>query len=103
MPRFDGNPERLRVDSGAQPGQRDPDVAAGQRVLGVIGVLDFAFGTYTILPDPGAGTVVGAQEATPVPVASASEFTVASANLERFFDEQDDPDHDDVAADAGRP
>ena len=25
------------------------------------------------------------------------EFTVASANLERFFDEQDDPNHDDVA------
>jgi predicted extracellular nuclease len=96
VPRFDGNPERLRVDSNAQPGSTLLNVAAGQRIFGMTGVLDFAFGSYTILPDPGAGTVVGAQEATPVPVASASEFTVASANLERFFDEQDDPDHDDA-------
>ena len=96
VPRFDGNPERLRVDSAAQPGSTLLNVAAGQRILGVTGVLDFAFNSYTILPDPGAGVVVGAVEATPVPVASATEFTVASANLERFFDEDDDPDHDDA-------
>jgi hypothetical protein len=60
------------------------------------GVLDFAFGSYSILPDPGSGVVTGEQAATPVPVASETEFTVASANLERFFDEQDDPDHDDA-------
>ena len=97
VPRFDGNPERLRVDSSAQPGSAILNVAAGQRISGVTGVLDFAFGSYAILPDPGTGVVTGAQAATPVPVASATEFTVASANLERFFDEQDDPNHDDVA------
>ena len=97
VPRFDGNPERLRVDSSAQPGSAILNVAAGQRISGVTGVLDFAFGSYAILPDPGTDVVSGAQAATPVPVASATEFTVASANLERFFDEQDDPNHDDVA------
>jgi predicted extracellular nuclease len=96
VPHFDGNPERLRIDSGAQPGSAILNVAAGQRIFGVTGVLDFAFGSYTILPDPGAGVVTGPQAATPVPVASATEFTVASANLERFFDEQDDPDRDDA-------
>ena len=97
VPRFDGNPERLRVDSSAQPGGAILNVAVGQRISGVTGVLDFAFGSYAILPDPGTGVVTGAQAATPVPVASDTEFTVASANLERFFDEQDDPNHDDVA------
>jgi hypothetical protein len=95
VPRFDGNPERLRIDSGAQLESARLEVAAGQRVLGITGVLDFAFGSYTLLPDPGAGTVVGAQQATPVPSPAAGEFTVASANLERFFDEQDDPERDD--------
>ncbi len=96
VPRFDGNPERLHIDSGAQPGSAIFDVAAGQRILGLTGVLDFAFGSYTIVPDPGAGTIVGAQQATPVAPAEAGEFTVASANLERFFDEHDDPGHDDA-------
>ncbi len=96
VPRFDGNPERLRVDSAAQIGAAPLDVAAGQRVLGAVGVLDFAFGTYSLLPDPGSATVVGPQQATPVPLPGPGEFTIASANLERFFDEQDDPDHDDA-------
>ena len=96
VPRFDGNPERLRVDSAAQIGAAPLDVAAGQRVLGAVGVLDFAFGTYSLLPDPGSATVVGPQRATPVPLPGPGEFTIASANLERFFDEQDDPDHDDA-------
>ena len=55
VPRFDGNPERLRVDSSAQPGSAILNVAAGQRISGVTGVLDFAFGSYAIPPDPGTG------------------------------------------------
>jgi uncharacterized protein len=96
VPRFDGNPERLRVDSDGQLGGAKIDVAAGQRIFNLVGVLDFGLGSYTILPDPGAATIVGAQQATPVPPASANEFTVASFNLERFFDESDDPDKADA-------
>jgi hypothetical protein len=65
VPRFDGNPERLRVDSNAQLGAFVVDVAAGQRITGMIGVVDYSFGTYTILPDPGAGTIVGPLAAVP--------------------------------------
>jgi predicted extracellular nuclease len=95
VPRFDGNPERLRVDSNGQIGAPRLEVAAGQRFVDAIGVLDYSFGAYTLLPDAGAGTIDGAQAATPVPEANPGEFTVASFNLERFFDETDDPDTDE--------
>jgi uncharacterized protein len=91
VPRFDGNPERLRVDSNGQQGAPRLEVAAGQRFVDATGVLDYSFGAYTLLPDIGAGTIDGPQAALPVPEANASEFTVASFNLERFFDETNDP------------
>jgi uncharacterized protein len=96
VPRFDGNPERLRVGSDGQQGAPRLDVAAGQRIVGLTGVLDYSFGTYTLLPDPGAGSVEGTLAAIAVPEPTAGEFTVASFNLERFFDETDDPDTDDA-------
>ena len=96
VPHFDGNPERLRIESDGQIGAARIEVAAGQRIFDLIGVLDFDFGSYTILPDPGAGTIVGSQQAVPVPERADNEFTVGSFNLERFFDEADDPDKDDA-------
>jgi uncharacterized protein len=97
VPRFDGNPERLRVLSDLQPGAARLDVATGQRLPGVTGVLDFTFGLYTVLPDPGAATVEGTIAAAPAPLPRDNEFTVASFNLERFFDDVDDLNIDDVA------
>src|SRR5439155_3221100 len=41
VPRFDLNPERLRVDSNAQPGARRLEVTAGATVSNLVGVLDF--------------------------------------------------------------
>jgi len=96
VPHFDGNPERLRVESDGQVGATRIEVAAGQRIFDLVGVLDFNFGSYTILPDPGAGTIVGSQQWVPVPERAVNEFTVGSFNLERFFDEVDDPDKDDA-------
>ncbi|HEY7627503.1 MAG TPA: immunoglobulin-like domain-containing protein, partial [Ilumatobacteraceae bacterium] len=52
------------------------------------------------LSDPGAGTIDGPQAAIPVPVPNAGEFTIASFNVERLFDEFDDPDTDDPVVDA---
>jgi hypothetical protein len=97
VPRFDGNPERLRVLSDMQPGAERLAVASGQRLPGVTGVLDFTFGLYTVLPDPGAAVVEGQQAAVPVPTPFDNEFTVASFNLERFYDEVNDAGVDDVA------
>jgi uncharacterized protein len=95
VPRFDGNPERLRVDSNGQQGAPRIEVAAGQRLVDVSGVLDYSFGAYTLLPDAGTGTIDGPQQALPVPATNPGEFTVGSFNLERFFDEVDDPGTDD--------
>jgi hypothetical protein len=63
-------------------------------------VLEYSFGSYTFLPDAGSGTVDGTQTAIPVPPANPGEFTIASFNLERLFDEFDDPDTDDPVVDA---
>jgi uncharacterized repeat protein (TIGR01451 family) len=84
VPRFDENPERIRIDSDAQPGTTALNVSAGAVLTNVTGPLDYQFRTYTILPDTTlTGTGVGP---TPVPTPTDTEFTVASFNMERFFD-----------------
>lgn len=92
VPRFDGNPERLRVNSWGQIDALRIDVATGALVSNTVGVLDYAYRTWTILPDAGAPPAVsGGATVTPVPVPDENEFTVASFNLERFFDNVNDP------------
>lgn len=92
VPRFDENPERIRVDSDAQPGTTAIDVAAGTVITSITGPLDFAFRTYTIYPDAATPPTVGVQPgAVPVPTPTADELTVSSFNMERFFDTVDDP------------
>jgi hypothetical protein len=100
IPRFDGNPERLRIDSDALVGATKLEVTSGATLTNVTGVLDYTFRCYTLLPLAGNQTqasVVGNIVATPVPEATTNEFTVASFNLERFFDTNDDPNVTDVA------
>ncbi|WP_352431152.1 Ig-like domain-containing protein [Pyrinomonas sp.] len=92
VPRFDANPEKLRIDSDAQPGAVALNVTAGSIVSNIVGPLDFGFRTYTILPDaatPPSVSNVGSAIAVPEP--TADEFTVGSFNMERFFDATDDP------------
>lgn len=90
VPRFDENPERIRVDSDGQPGTTAVDVAAGTIIPNVTGPLDYSFRTYTILPD--TTLVPGAQPgSTPVPIPASNEMAVASFNMERFFDTVNDP------------
>jgi len=97
VPRFDFNPERLRVDSNGQVGAAAIEVTSGALLSNVVGVLDFGFRTWTILPDPLAPPAVsGGVAATPVPVPDASEFTVGSFNLERFYDTANDLATSDV-------
>jgi len=92
VPRFDANPERLRVDSDSQPGAPRIDVAAGAQVDGLVGVLDYGFRTYTLLPDVDAPFVVsGNPGVTPVPMPTAEQWSVAAFNMERFFDTTNDP------------
>ena len=53
VPLFDENPERLRVDSDAQIGAAVLDVAHGQEITGMVGVLGYDFRDVHDLPGPG--------------------------------------------------
>ena len=90
-PRFDGNYERLRVDSRGLGGEALM-VDAGAELLDVRGVLDYAFGTWSIAPDAVNGYVLGNQ---PVPrraqAPGYADISIAGFNLLRFFDDINDP------------
>lgn len=97
VPRFDTNPERLRIDSDTQPGAAKINVAAGEIVSNIVGPLDYAFVTWSIYPDAATPpTVSNIQSAIPVPQATVNEFTIASFNMQRFFDTTNDPGDDPV-------
>jgi uncharacterized protein len=98
IPRFDGNPEVLRVDTRAiinNSFNNTLDVAVGDTVTSLNGPLDYAIGRYTILQATPSATTrplvfsnsAGAQ---PVTAPAPYEFTIASFNLQRFFDTTDD-------------
>ena len=94
IPAFDGNPERLRVDSDALEGTAAADVSSGA-VMTVTGPLDFGFATYTLLPEDTL-TPAGETPTVPAPAAAADQFTIASFNMDRFFDTVNDPGPDVV-------
>ncbi len=91
--RFDSNPETLRVDTDGQVGATRQNFSARTVLPGFVGVLDYGFSRYSILPDVGS-LPAGPAEFLPTPVTAptATEFTVASYNLQRFFDDTNDPD-----------
>lgn len=87
IPVYDSNPEHLRVDSDRQPGTSPIDVAVGQTVTGIVGVLEAGFFEYTILREAGNNPVIaGDDDAEAVRDPLASELTIAGFNVERLFD-----------------
>jgi predicted extracellular nuclease len=82
VPVFDGNPERLRVDSDGLLGHSQVLVSTGATMNAVTGPLDFAARAYTLLPESlapvGGMSIVGAS------AAAANQFTLASLNLGAF-------------------
>ena len=95
IPRFDSNPERIRVDTDALATGVALNVKSGDLVTGLVGPLDYTFRTYAILADPSAPPVVvdGGRVPLAVTAAGGDEVTIASFNLERFFDDVDDPNN----------
>jgi uncharacterized protein len=92
VPRFDTNPETLRVDSDGLLGAVALELAAGQSIGAISGILDYGRRFYTFLPS--AGQVLSISPAPTPNVATtglSDELTVASYNLERFFDDVNDP------------
>jgi uncharacterized repeat protein (TIGR01451 family) len=94
IPRWDSNPERLRIDSAAVNAQPVLSVKSRDVVGPLVGPLDYGSRAYTILPDGTVGTPVvtpGPLGATIVSPPAGHEITVASFNLQRFFDTVNDP------------
>jgi uncharacterized repeat protein (TIGR01451 family) len=92
-PIFDGNFERVMVDSDDAvisfgPTVRRPTVfvSTGAVVTGIVGPLDYAFNNYRVVLEATLtpGVAPGVTAATPVPVRTSGEFTIAHANLENF-------------------
>lgn len=82
IPRFDGNPERLRVDTSVIGSL---DLTTGATVSNITGPLEYGYRTYSIVAEPGI-SASGNINATAVPAPDASEFTVANMNLQHFYD-----------------
>ena len=92
IPRFDANPERLRVNTLGLMGQAALNVATGALVTGLIGPLEYSTRCYTVLPDPGTTlTATGGLAPRAVSRPQADEWTVATFNLQRFYDSENDP------------
>lgn len=93
-PYFDMNPELIRVDSDAQTGAKPIDVTAGATLKNLVGVLDYSYRAYTILPDAAAPpTVEGNKTFVAASPAGEREVTVASFNIENFFDDEKNSDN----------
>ena len=92
-PYFDMNPELLRVDSDAQTGGSAIDVTAGATVKNLTGVIDYSHKAYTLLIDAGSPpTIEGNVTFTKTSPAGERETTVASFNIENFFDDEKNSD-----------
>ena len=92
IPIFDNNPERLRIESAAQLGAQTIDTTTFATVKNLSGVLHYAYRAFAILPDVnGAHTVSGAVKAAPLLAPTERQFSIAGANLENLFDDEDDP------------
>ncbi|MBI1895708.1 MAG: lamin tail domain-containing protein [Acidobacteria bacterium] len=89
-------PERLRVDMRSQGGAV-LDLPSRTVLRNLVGPLDYGARTYTIVLDAEAKPdIFGGMSVVALPAPAADEFTVASLNLQRFFDDQDDPSTSDA-------
>lgn len=87
IPRWDGNPELMVVNSDSVGGTR-LEVSAGAVITGLVGPLDYSFRRYTLLLEPGASVNVapGPQPRPAVDTVDPNAVSVAGYNMQRFFD-----------------
>ncbi|HEX2835481.1 MAG TPA: IPTL-CTERM sorting domain-containing protein [Thermoanaerobaculia bacterium] len=103
IPRWDANPERLRIESATINAQPVLTVKSGDVVAPVTGVLDYGFRGYAIYPDGTLGTPIVTPGTLPTTVTTptAQEFTVSSFNMFHFYDTANDGATSDVVLTAG--
>lgn len=90
--KFDDNPERILIDT-ILSGGTSIEISTGAVLPNVSGVLDFTFSADSfydpsrLILDAGypRSSVVAGMTPTPVAPAASNEFTVASYNIERFY------------------
>ncbi|MBE7515016.1 MAG: hypothetical protein HS105_00155 [Chloracidobacterium sp.] len=89
VPRFDMNPEILRIDSLSQVDAKPLDLTTGVTMKGVTGVIDYSKKFYTLVMDAaGRPEPENMRTFFPVKAAGARELTVGSFNIENFFDDE---------------
>jgi len=110
----DYNPERLLVDDESRIGggkntrivEDDAEpfqvaVAVGDTFTTLTGVIDYQFGQYRLQPDVDPESLLASRQGKPgvgidpVRFTKNSEVSIASFNVENFFDAVDDPDKAD--------
>ena len=90
LPVFDMNPELIRVDSNGINGGEPIDVTAGASIKNLVGIVDYSFRSYTLLIDPSEKpTVENNRTFVKASPAAENEITIASFNLENFFDDEE--------------
>ncbi|NYI17452.1 hypothetical protein FHR53_000527 [Xanthomonas arboricola] len=91
VPRWNTNPEVIAVGSAGVGGER-LDLASGCMVFNVVGPLDYSFRRYTLYPERTPQVSCNdADKPRPAPMPQADDVAVATYNMERFFDDQNDP------------
>ena len=83
IPRFDLNPEKLKIDTNGRAGSPNQPYTSNVVFTGVAGPLDFAFNEYRLITESGPSASAN-MSAVPVPAPAAGEFTVGSFNIENF-------------------
>jgi uncharacterized protein len=89
---FDHNPERIRVESSAQLGAQAIDVTSYAEIQNLTGVVHYGYRAYSIFVDAdGKPAISNLVKAQPLPAPNDRQFSIAATNLERLFDDDDDP------------
>jgi hypothetical protein len=91
VPRWNTNPQVIEIYGPGQVGATPIDVTTGATVTNLTGIMSYFPSMYEILPDPGSGVASGNITYTAVPEKTSTEFTIASTNLEHFYNTTQDP------------
>lgn len=92
MTLYDHNPERLRIESATQLGAQAIDATTFAEIKNLTGVVYYGYRAYTILVDADNKPLVSNLfKAQPLPAPKDRQFSIAATNLERLFDDEDDP------------
>jgi len=91
IPIFDTNPERIRVDSDGIAPQTAINVATGAVLTNLVGILDHNGSAYTVYPTQAPSTGGSPITTAPVPAPPAGTLSIVAMNIERFFDDVNDP------------